>query len=65
LLLQQAIEIGAVNITSTAGLVVINAEVTRQAAILAYLKSFRLIIWISLFLLPVVLLLESPKVEKI
>jgi DHA2 family multidrug resistance protein len=63
--LQQAIETGAINITSTAGLVAINAEVTRQAAILAYLQDFRLMMWITLFSLPLVLLLKSPKVEKI
>lgn len=62
--LQQAIETGAINITSTAGLININGEVTRQAAILAYLQDFRLMMWITLFSLPLVLLLKSPKTKK-
>lgn len=62
--LQQAIETGAINITSTAGLIAINGEVTRQAAILAYLQDFRLMMWITLFSLPLVLLLKSPKTKK-
>jgi DHA2 family multidrug resistance protein len=59
--LQQAINTGAVNISSTSGLVAINAEVTKQAATLAYLQDFRLMMWITLFSLPLVLLLKSPK----
>lgn len=58
--LRQLSESGALDPSSPAGLALINAEVTRQAATLAYLQDFRLMMWITLAALPLVLLLRAP-----
>jgi DHA2 family multidrug resistance protein len=58
--LRHAVEIGAANVTSARGLALINAAVTRQAATLAYLQDFRLMMWITLAALPLILLLRAP-----
>lgn len=58
--LQQAAQSGAFNLNSPAGLAMINAEVTRQAATLAYLQDFRLMMWITLAAIPLILLLRNP-----
>jgi DHA2 family multidrug resistance protein len=42
------------------GLALLNAEVTRQAAMIAYLQDFRLMMWVTLAALPMVLLLRRP-----
>ena len=56
--LRQAVETGAFDLGTPQGLAAINAEVTRQAATLAYLQDFRLMMWITLAALPLVLLLK-------
>lgn len=58
--LQQAAQSGAFNLDSPTGLAMINAEVTRQAATLAYLQDFRLMMWTTLAAIPLVLLLRNP-----
>ncbi|SIS65460.1 DHA2 family efflux MFS transporter permease subunit [Neptunomonas antarctica] len=58
--LQQAQDAGIYDISTTAGLVAINKEVTVQAATLAYLQDFRLMMWITLAAMPLVLLLRAP-----
>ncbi|HJV85241.1 MAG TPA: DHA2 family efflux MFS transporter permease subunit [Noviherbaspirillum sp.] len=60
LALRQAAESGAVNLNSAQGLAMINAEVTKQAATLAYLQDFRLMMWITLAALPLIFLLKTP-----
>jgi len=54
----QATEMGAVSLSTTQGLMAIDGEVTRQAATLAYLQDFRLMMWITLSALPLILLLR-------
>ncbi|WP_298622739.1 DHA2 family efflux MFS transporter permease subunit [uncultured Legionella sp.] len=51
-------EAGVMNIKTTAGLAFLNAEVTRQAASLAYLQDFRFMMWLVLCALPLLLLLK-------
>ncbi|MDP5239865.1 DHA2 family efflux MFS transporter permease subunit [Uliginosibacterium sp. 31-16] len=58
--LQRAVEAGVYNLSTTSGLVSLNAEVTRQAATLAYLQDFRLMMWVTLVAAPLVLLLRAP-----
>jgi DHA2 family multidrug resistance protein len=60
LALRQAVEAGAYNLTTPQGLAAINSEVTRQAAMLAYLQDFRLMMWITLIAIPLVVLLRAP-----
>jgi DHA2 family multidrug resistance protein len=60
LALRQAVEAGAYNLTTPQGLAAINGEVTRQAAMLAYLQDFRLMMWITLIAIPLVVLLRAP-----
>lgn len=57
--LQQAVEIGAIDLSSTAGLVSLNNEITRQATMLAYLEDFHLLMLISLAAVPLVWLLKK------
>jgi DHA2 family multidrug resistance protein len=58
--LRQAAESGAYDLNSVQGLAAIDAEVTRQAATLAYLQDFRLMMWVTLVALPLILLLRAP-----
>lgn len=60
LALRQAIESGAIDIETPAGLLALNAEVTRQAATLAYLQDFRAMMWVCLAAMPLILLLRRP-----
>jgi len=60
LALRQAVEADAYNLTTPQGLAAINGEVTRQAAMLAYLQDFRLMMWITLIAIPLVVLLRAP-----
>ena len=60
LALRQAVEAGAYNLTTPEGLAAINGEVTRQAATLAYLQDFRLMMWITLAAIPLIILLRTP-----
>ncbi|MEO8409621.1 MAG: DHA2 family efflux MFS transporter permease subunit [Propionivibrio sp.] len=59
LALRQATEAGVVDPTSAAGLAALNGEVSRQAASLAYLQDFRLMMWITLAAIPLVFLLKG------
>lgn len=61
LALREAVELGAVDLSTPAGLLALNAEVTRQATTLAYLQDFRLMMWVTLVALPLVLLLRGPQ----
>jgi DHA2 family multidrug resistance protein len=47
--------------TTTAGAAALNAEVTRQASLIAYLADFRLMMWITLLAVPLVMVLAAPK----
>ncbi len=59
--LRQAAEEGTYDIGTPEGLLAINGEVTRQAATLAYLQDFRLMMWVTLCAVPLVFLLRSPR----
>ncbi|MFT6925716.1 MAG: DHA2 family multidrug resistance protein [Psychromonas sp.] len=59
--LNHASQLGVYDMATTAGLVGINAEVTRQALTLAYLQDFRLMIWVTLAAVPLVFLLKAPE----
>ncbi|HEY8942177.1 MAG TPA: DHA2 family efflux MFS transporter permease subunit [Cellvibrio sp.] len=54
-------ESGHWDITTTTGLVAINNEVQRQAATLAYLQDFQLMMWVTIAALPLLLLLRKPQ----
>ena len=51
---------GTWNLHSQAGLAALNAEVTRQAATVAYLNDFTLMMGITLLAVPMLLLMRSP-----
>ncbi len=57
--LRQAVASGAVDAGTPLGLSMLGAEVMRQAAMLAYLQDFRMMMWITLAAAPLVLLLGS------
>jgi len=57
--LKQAAQAGVYDLTSPQGLAAINGEVARQAATLAYLQDFRLMMWITLAAIPLIFLLRS------
>lgn len=59
--LRQAVEAGVYDLETEQGLMAINAEVTRQAATLAYLQDFRLMMWVTLCAVPLILLLRHPR----
>jgi DHA2 family multidrug resistance protein len=52
---------GIWNLGSTSGLAALNGEITRQAATIAYLGDFRLMMAITLLSIPLLLLLRRPK----
>lgn len=54
----------AYRLTSPQGVQLLNAEVTRQAAMLAYLQTFRLMMFLVLVMLPLALLLRSPRIQR-
>lgn len=58
--LQMAIDQGAIEIQTTAGLVALNNELTRQASLLAYLYDFWLLMLLSIVAIPLVWLLRPP-----
>jgi DHA2 family multidrug resistance protein len=43
-----------------AGMLALNSEVTRQAAAIAYLSDFRMMMWVTLLALPLLALLRKP-----
>ena len=59
--LRQAVEAGAYQLDTEQGLMALNGEVTRQAATLAYLQDFRLMMWITLCAVPLIFFLRSPR----
>ncbi|MBC3766484.1 DHA2 family efflux MFS transporter permease subunit [Neptunicella marina] len=59
--LTQATEIGALNISSMAGLEQLNNMVTREAAVMAYLQDFRLMMYVTLIAIPMLLLFKLNK----
>lgn len=61
LALRQAVESGTYDLSTPQGLLVLNGEVTRQAATLAYLQDFRLMMWITLIAIPLIALLRAPQ----
>lgn len=54
-------ESGHWDINTTQGLMAINNEVQRQAATLAYLQDFQLMMWVTIAALPLLLLLKAPQ----
>jgi MFS transporter, DHA2 family, multidrug resistance protein len=52
---------GSLDLSSTLGLSMIDAQVTAEAANLAYLQDFRLMLWITLAATPLIFLLRPPK----
>lgn len=60
LALKQAVEAGTFNLTTPQGLTSIDSLVNQQAATLAYLQDFRLMMWVTLLAAPLVVLLRSP-----
>ena len=48
------------SLATTAGLSSLNAEVTRQAATIAYLNDFQFMLWVTLAAIPLLLLLRRP-----
>lgn len=63
--LKQASDAGIIKLSTVQGLSSLNAEVTRQASILAYLQCFRLMMWLVLLALPLLFLLKpSLKQDK-
>ncbi|WP_252580962.1 DHA2 family efflux MFS transporter permease subunit [Legionella lytica] len=58
--LQQASQSGIYPLNSLSGLVSLNAEVTRQAVLMAYLQDFRFMMWLVLCALPLLFLLKAP-----
>jgi MFS transporter, DHA2 family, multidrug resistance protein len=51
---------GAFDWTTTTGTAALNAEVTRQALMIAYLNDFRLMLYLTLLAVPLLLLLRRP-----
>jgi DHA2 family multidrug resistance protein len=51
---------GLWNWTTSAGAAALNAEVTRQAVMIAYLNDFRLMMYLTLLAVPLLLLLRAP-----
>lgn len=58
--LQQANQSGVYSLNSLSGLVSLNAEVSRQATLMAYLQDFRFMMWLVLSAMPLLLLLKAP-----
>ena len=56
---------GAMSLNNTAGLMAINNEVTRQAASIAYLTDFRVMMFITLFTIPLLIFLRTPRREPV
>lgn len=63
LALQEAGERLGADLDSVTNLLAINAEVSRQAVVLAYLQDFRVIMWLTLATLPLLFLIRVPKPE--
>jgi DHA2 family multidrug resistance protein len=55
----------AMNPATTAGAAALNAEITRQSAMVAYIDDFRLMLIITVFTVPLLFLMKVPKVQKL
>jgi len=62
--LRRAVEAGVYDITTPHGLTLLNSEVSRQAATLAYLQDFRLMMWVTLAAIPLLALLRAPARQR-
>ncbi len=62
--LRLAIEAGTWQLDTVEGLAALDAEVTRQATMIAFLQDFRLMMWVSLAAMPLVLLLRRPPAAR-
>ena len=49
------------SLTNPAGMQALNGEVTRQAAMVAYIDDFKLMMLITLGVMPLLLLMRTPK----
>jgi MFS transporter, DHA2 family, multidrug resistance protein len=58
--LTDAVQAGTYALNTQEGLLALNAEVTRQAATLAYLQDYRMMMFLTLGTIPLLLLLRSP-----
>jgi DHA2 family multidrug resistance protein len=61
--LRLAVESGAWRIDTAEGLAAIDAELARQATMIAFLQDFRLMTWVCLATMPLALLLRRPTAE--
>ncbi|ODU56447.1 MAG: EmrB/QacA family drug resistance transporter, partial [Comamonadaceae bacterium SCN 68-20] len=61
--LREAAEAGVYDLASAPGLAQLNAELTRQSAMLGYLQNFRLMAWVALGVLPLALLLRPVRTQ--
>src|SRR5690606_33312348 len=59
--LRAAVDAGALDPSTPQGLALIEAEVARQAATLAYLQDFRLMMWVTVAAMPLIVLLRPAK----
>jgi DHA2 family multidrug resistance protein len=62
--IKPGLQSGHFDMTSLQGLTALNAEVTRQASMIAYIDDFQLIMVMTLVLLPLLLLLKRPKKQE-
>lgn len=62
--LRHAVEKGIYDLSSQTGVMALNSEITRQSMMLAYLQDFRFMMWLSLCIIPLVFLLDTPKKQK-
>ncbi len=59
--LRAAIEQGPLSLATPGGLALLDAMVTREAALLSYLQDFRFMMWMSLLSFPFLFLLRTPR----
>jgi len=55
----------ALNPATTAGTAALNAEITRQSAMVAYIDDFKLMLIITVFTAPLLFLMKAPKAQKL
>ncbi len=60
-LLERDSQLGLLN--DGVAMALIDAEVSRQAAILSYLQDFQLVMWMTLAVMPLLLLIRTPKLQ--
>ncbi|PNH82417.1 DHA2 family efflux MFS transporter permease subunit [Vibrio diazotrophicus] len=62
--LQDAVQKGVYDLSTTAGLVNLNNMVTKQASIFGYLQDFRFMMYVCVIMLPLLVLLRRPGASK-